>query len=308
MMVERAIEAGRLKRENAELRRRFLDSTELIGRASAINQLRHQIDRVAPTGSRVLITGPAGAGKEVVARQLHVRSRRAQGPFVVLNCAAMQPDRLEHELFGTEPGMDGVEQGTIGTFERANGGTLLLDEVGDMPLETQGKIVRVLQDQTFTRVGGSELIHVDVRVIASSNRDLREEISAGRFREDLFYRLSVVPILVPALAERQEDIPDLVRYFVDQAVETQGLNRRAFGDDSIAALQRYGWPGNVRQLRNVVDWVLIMSADDSQRPVSADMLPPEIGSKAPEILRWDKGGEIMTLPLRDARNCSSVNT
>ena len=301
LMVERAVESGRLKRENAELRRRFVNSAELIGKTAAINQVRHQIERVAPTGSRVLITGPAGAGKEVVARQLHARSRRASGPFVVLNCAAMQPERLEHELFGTEPGLAGIEHGTIGTFERANGGTLLLDEVGDMPLETQGKIVRVLQDQTFTRVGGGGLINVDVRVIAASNRDLRAEIEAGRFREDLYYRLSVVPIAVPPLADRREDIPPMVDYFMNQAAEIQGLSRRVIGEDAMAALCTYSWPGNVRQLRNVVDWLLIMASGDDDTTISAEMLPPEIGAITPEVLRWEKGGEIMALPLRDAR-------
>jgi two-component system nitrogen regulation response regulator NtrX len=300
LLVERAIEAARLRRENEELRLRAGGDAELIGKSMAINQVRQSIDRVAPTGSRVLITGPAGVGKEVVARQIHARSRRSAGPFVGLNCATMRPDRLEVELFGTEHGADGMPR-KIGTFEQAHGGTLLLDEVADMPLETQGKIVRVLQEQTFERVGGSARVEVDVRVIASSNRNLPAEIEAGRFRQDLFYRLSVVPVRVPPLVERREDIPVLARHFMTRSAEAAGLPTREFGEDAMAALQAYDWPGNVRQLRNVVDWLLIMSNGDPREPIRADMLPPEIGAITPTVLKWDKGGEIMGLPLREAR-------
>jgi two-component system nitrogen regulation response regulator NtrX len=250
----------------------------------------------------VLITGPAGAGKEVVARLLHLRSKRASGPFVALNCATMHPGRLEVELFGTEAAHDGADGGgKTGTFEQAHGGTLLLDEVADMPLETQGKIVRVLQELTFERVGGNHRIEVDVRVVASSNRDLPVDMTAGRFREDLYYRLNVVPIRVPPLRERREDIPTLLRYFVQRSAEAAGLPRRELGDDAVAALQAYDWPGNVRQLRNVVDWLLIMAPGDARERIRADMLPPEIGAITPAVLKWEKGGEIMSLALRDAR-------
>lgn len=302
LLIQRAIEAARLRRENAELKLRVRGEAELIGRSSAVSQLQQQIERVAPTGSRVLITGPAGVGKEVVARQLHTLSRRADGPFVALNCAAMNPDRLEIELFGVDDGVD-VSDGPrkIGTLELAHGGTLLLDEVADMPLATQGKIVRVLQDQTFIRVGGATPVEVDVRVIASTNRDLPIEIKEGRFREDLFYRLNVVPIRIPPLAERRDDIAELAHCFMEQAAESQGLPKRVLGDDAIAALQSYDWPGNVRQLRNVVDWLLIMAPGDPGTPIRAEMLPPEIGAIAPAVLRWDKGSEIMGLPLREAR-------
>jgi two-component system nitrogen regulation response regulator NtrX len=299
LIVERAIEAARLKRENQELRLRAGGDVDLIGSSYAASQLRQQIEKVAPTGSRVLITGPAGAGKEVVARLLHDRSRRAGGPFVALNCATMRPDRLELELFGTESGAD--EPRKVGTFEQAHGGTLLLDEVADMPLETQGKIVRVLQEQTFERVGGGSRVEVDVRVVASSNRELAPEIAAGRFREDLFYRLSVVPIRVPPLRDRREDIPLLARHFMARTAEASGLTPRDYGEDALAALQAYEWPGNVRQLRNVVDWLLIMAPGDPREPIRAEMLPAEIGAIAPAVVKWDKGGEIMTLPLRDAR-------
>jgi two-component system nitrogen regulation response regulator NtrX len=214
----------------------------------------------------------------------------------------MRPDRLEVELFGSEPGAEAPDMPRkIGTFEQAHGGTLFLDEVGDMPLETQGKIVRVLQEQTFQRVGGAGRVEVDVRVIASSNRDLAAEIAAGRFREDLFYRLSVVPIRVPPLRERRDDIPTLARYFMQRSADAARLQPREFGEDALAALQAYEWPGNVRQLRNVIDWLLIMAPGDPREPIRADMLPAEIGAIAPAVVRWDKGSEIMSLPLRDAR-------
>jgi len=300
LLVERAIEAARLRRENQELRLRAGAEADLVGRSVALNQIRHSVEKVAPTGSRVLISGPPGSGKEVVARMIHARSRRADGPFVALNCATMRPDRLEVELFGTERPADGGSR-KVGTFEQAHGGTLFLDEVADMPLETQGKIVRVLQEQTFERVGGTAKVEVDVRVIASTNRDLTAEIEAGRFRQDLFYRLSVVPLKVPALRERRDDIPLLARHFMQRTAETSGLAQRSFGEDAMAALQAYDWPGNVRQLRNVVEWLLIMVSGDPMEPIRADMLPPEIGAITPTVLKWEKGGEIMGLPLREAR-------
>ncbi len=299
LVTDRAIEAAKLKRENQELRLRSGTDTELIGQSSAIGAVRQAIERVAPTGSRVFITGPAGAGKEVVARLLHARSRRADAALVVVNCAAMRPDRLEIELFGTDSDGDGARK--VGFFEQAHGGTLLLDEVADMPLETQGKIVRVLQEQTFERVGGRTRVEVDVRVMATSNRDLTGEMQAERFREDLYYRLSVVPIKVPPLRDRREDIPLLVRHFMRRSAEAAGLPPRELGEDAIAALQAYDWPGNVRQLRNAIDWILIMAPGDHRTPVRADMLPPEIGAIAPTVLKWDKGSEIMALPLREAR-------
>ena len=301
LVVERAIEAARLRREVEELRLRAGGDEELIGVSHAMTQLRQQVERVAGTGSRVLVSGPPGAGKDVVARVLHGQSRRASGPFVALNCATLRPERLELELFGSEAGAESADSPRkVGTFEQAHGGTLFLDEVADMPLETQGKIVRAVQDQTFERVGGGR-VEVDVRVVASTNRDLAFEIAAGRFREDLFYRLAVVPIRVPSLRERCEDIPLLARHFMARAAEAARLTPREFGEDAMAALQAYEWPGNVRQLRNVVDWLLIMAPGESREPLRADMLPAEIGSIAPTVVKWDKGGEIMTLPLRDAR-------
>ena len=301
LMVERAVDAARLRRENAELRERVGEEPTLWGVSTEINQLRHVIERVAPTESRVLIMGPAGVGKEVVARQLHSESHRKDGPFIAVNCATMIPVTMEVELFGSEEAGGGAPR-TIGTFEQADGGTLLLDEVADMPLETQGKIVRVLQEQTFQRVGGVRQVEVDVRVIASTNKDLNEEMAASRFREDLYYRLSVVPISIPPLVVRPDDIPALISHFMDRARVHAGLPPRIIAEDAMAALQSYSWPGNVRQLRNVVEWILIMAGDSPEDPVRIDMLPPEICSSTPAALRWEEGGEVMGLPLRDARD------
>ncbi|MEZ5669237.1 MAG: sigma-54 dependent transcriptional regulator [Alphaproteobacteria bacterium] len=300
LIVERAVESARLRAENTELKLRAGAETDLIGNSPAVNQLRQAVQRVAPTGSRVLLSGAPGSGKEVVARLLHRRSRRADGPFVVLNCATLNPDRLEIELFGEESA-SGDGRRKVGMFERAHGGTLLLDEVADMPTETQGKIVRVLQDQSFERVGGSARVHVDVRVIASTNRNLAELISAGAFREDLYYRLNVVPLTVPSLAERREDIPLLARHFMQLAAQSAGLATRELSEDAIAALQAYDWPGNVRQLRNVMDWLLIMAPGGGREMIRAEMLPPEISAATPPALRWEQSGEIMGLPLREAR-------
>ncbi|MDP6388934.1 MAG: sigma-54 dependent transcriptional regulator [Alphaproteobacteria bacterium] len=302
LVVNRAAEAARLRREVEELRSRAGPTTDLIGQSPAINQVRQAIERVAPTNSRVLITGQEGSGKEIVARLLHASSRRAEGPFVVLNCVNIQPDRMETELFGTETAGNGDDRTRkVGTFERAHDGTLFLDEVADMPLETQGRIVRVLQEQTFERIGGTTRVEVDVRVVAASNRDLAEEMAEGRFREDLFYRLAVVPINVPALRDRREDIPLLVDYFMDRVAIALGQPSRRLGDDALAALQAYDWPGNVRELRNVVERLLIMAPGDSNEPLRTNVLPAEIGAITPTALRWDQGSEIMGLPLRDAR-------
>ncbi len=301
LIIERAIEAAQLRSENEELKLRAGPQAELIGESTAINQLRHAVTKVAPTGSRVLITGPAGAGKEVVARLIHDLSRRNSSPFVALNCAAMHPDRLEAELFGNEADAETSAGLKVGTFEQAHGGTLLLDEVADMPLETQGKIVRVLQEQSFERVGGNRTVEVDVRVVAATNRDLPQLISEGRFREDLYYRLNVVPLEVPALRDRREDIPGLVAHFMERASKATGLPSREVSNDALAALQAHEWPGNVRQLRNVIDWILIMAVGDPREVVRADMLPADISKVTPNSFAEDSESEIMALPLRDAR-------
>jgi two-component system nitrogen regulation response regulator NtrX len=303
LVVRRALEAAALERENAELRLRVGPETSLTGESAAIGGLRAGVDRVAPTGSRVLIQGPAGSGKEVVARMVHARSRRAEGPFVVLNCATLAPGRFEEELFGLEAGPDPTAQPRrAGVLERAHGGTLLLDEVSDMPLETQGKIVRALQDSTFERLGGSSRVKVDVRVLSTTNKDLHNEIAAGRFREDLYYRLAVVPLKVPALRERREDVPALAQHFMLRSAESAGMQPRELSIDTLAALQAYDWPGNARQLRNLIDWLLIMAPGSALDPVRADMLPPEIGANAPALLNIDPTADIMGLPLREARD------
>ena len=303
LAVERAIEAAWLRREVEELRLRAGVEAELIGESHAIREVLQAIGRVAPANSRVLIAGPAGSGKEVAARMIHARSRRSGGPFVVLNCATLRPEHFEEELFGVEDvGAAGAE-GRLrhGILERAHTGTLLLDEVADMPTETQGKIVRVLQDQVFRRVGGRIAVEVDARVFATSTRDLGEEVKAGRMREDLFYRLNVVPVVLPALRVRREDIPLLARYFMVRAASAIGQPPREFTEDSIATLQSYDWPGNVRELRNIVERLLILAPGDPSQPIRADHLPPEIGSAAPISRGWERGAEIMGLPLREAR-------
>jgi two-component system, NtrC family, nitrogen regulation response regulator NtrX len=303
LVVKRALEAARLARENAELRLRAGPESHLTGHSPAITALRAAIDRVAPTGSRVLITGPAGSGKEVAARMIHARSRRADGPFVALNCAILNPARFEEELFGVEAGADPARQPRrAGVLERAHGGTLLLDEVSDMPLETQGKIVRALQDQTFERLGGSARVKVDVRVLATTNKDLQAEIAAGRFREDLYYRLAVVPLRMPSLRERRDDIAELASAFLARSAESSGIPSRELSTDALTALQSYEWPGNVRQLRNLMDWLLIMAPGTPADPIRAEMLPPEIVQGVPALLNFDPGADVMTLPLRDARD------
>jgi two-component system, NtrC family, nitrogen regulation response regulator NtrX len=298
LVTLRALEASQLRREVRHLKERSTQSAIMIGKSAAMNQLRSQIERVAPTNSRVLIRGASGAGKELAARVLHSKSQRADGPFVVLNAAAMVPDRVEEELFGTEDRTGGPRK--VGALEEAHGGTLYIDEVADMPLETQGKVLRVLVEQKFLRIGGSQKVSVDVRIISSTSRDLEREMSEGRFREDLYHRLNVVPLRVPGLAERREDIADLIQYFVQQIAQTSGLAPRRIGEDAIAVLQAHDWPGNVRELRNNIERLMILAGGDPEAVITADMLPEEIGSNVP--LPVNGGSEhLMSLPLREAR-------
>lgn len=302
LLVERAVEAARLRRENEELRLRADAEMKLVGESKLIRQLGQTIDKIAQTNSRVMILGPAGSGKEVVARLIHDRSPRRDNPFVVVNCASMAPDHMEEELFGVEGGTRGESETLkIGTFEAAHKGTLLLDEISDMPLETQGKIVRALQEQVFHRVGGKAHVEVDVRVIASTTKDLAAEIAQQRFREDLYYRLNVVPIEVPPLNARRDDICLLAGHFLARACEMTGQPNRDISDDAMSALQSYEWPGNVRELRNVIERMLILSPNDGSSSISSDFLPPEISGVVAEISQPDRNGEIMTLPLREAR-------
>jgi two-component system nitrogen regulation response regulator NtrX len=299
LVTTRALEASKLKRENRELRERSPYGTEIIGRSSIINGLRQAIEKVAPTNSRVMISGPSGAGKELAARVLHHQSARASGPFVAINAVAMAPDRVEVEFFGTEE--SGNQPRKVGALEEAHSGTLYIDEVADMPLETQGKLLRVLVEQKFQRVGGGPKVQVDVRVVSSTSRDLEREMGAGRFRTDLFHRLNVVPLKVPPLGDRREDVPELIDYFVHQISLATGLPSRRIGDDAMAVLQSHEWPGNVRQLRNVIERLMIMTSGDSDTLITASMLPEDIGSNVPLSPNGSGGEHLMSLPLRDAR-------
>jgi two-component system nitrogen regulation response regulator NtrX len=298
VVVDRALETAKLKRENAALRARSAASADLVGASAAIGQLRSVIERVAPTNSRVLISGAAGTGKELVARLIHDRSPRASAAFIAINAASISPDRMESEIFGEE-GPDGRPR-KIGVFEQAHAGTLLLDEVGDMPPETQSKLLRVLIDQRFQRLGGSADVQVNVRVISSTSRDLRADIESGRFREDLFHRLNVVALRVPSLAERREDIPELAAFFVRRLADTSGLSIREIAPDAMAALQAGDWPGNVRQLRNIIERILILAGGDPSLPVTIDTLPQEAWPSAGFSQRDGMNG-VVAMPLRDAR-------
>ncbi len=298
LVVQRATETERLKREFEALKQRVGFDNELTGSSPLINGVRATLKRVAATGSRVLITGPAGSGKEVAARLLHQWSSREAAPFVVVSAARMTPDRVEEALFGVEEGGHLVHSGL---FEQAHGGTLFLDDVADMPVTTQAKILRVLTEQIFQRVGGSRWVRVDVRVISATSRDLVAEIAAGRFREDLYYRLNVVPVRLPSLAERREDVGELVEYFLARYAAERRVATPALSEDAMAALQTYDWPGNVRQLRNVVERTLILAPSDRIGSIDIDMLPSEITAEPARLVPGQAVRSIMGTPLREAR-------
>jgi two-component system, NtrC family, nitrogen regulation response regulator NtrX len=299
LVAERALENSRLKREVQQLKQLAPMAHALVGHSPAANQLRQTIDKVAPTNSRVLIVGPSGSGKELAARTIHGHSARDSAPFVVINAAAITPEHMEVELFGVEGG-NGTTSRKVGALEEAHGGTLYIDEIADMPIETQGKVLRVLVEQKFLRVGGNHKVSVDVRIISSTSRDLEREMQEGRFREDLYHRLNVVPLRVPGLAERRDDIPMLIQYFVGQVAQSSGLAPRRIGEDAIAVLQAHDWPGNVRELRNNIERLMILSGGEPDAIITANMLPEEIGSNVP--LPVNGGAEhLMSLPLREAR-------
>ncbi len=299
LIIERALEASSLRREVKTLKKKSSDALQLMGTSSAVNQLRQTIERIAGTNSRILISGPSGSGKELAARTIHQLSSRAKSPFVVINAATITPDRMEEELFGVEDIEGRLRK--VGALEQAHGGTIYLDEVADMPLETQGKILRVLVDQTFIRVGGGTKVSVDIRILSSSAKDLMEEIAAGAFREDLFHRLGVVPLRVPGLAERRDDIPSLVYFFMEQISHSAGLPPRKIGDDAMAVLQAHDWPGNIRQLRNNVERLMILTRADPEAVITADLLPAEVGEMLPNLSSTGTGEHLMSLPLREAR-------
>ena len=297
LLVACATETARLRSENESLKARAGGMDEELGGVSgAINAVRANLKRVAPTGSRVLISGPPGVGKDVAARMLHNWSTRADGPFIVVSAARMEPERVEEELFGVEEGGEVVRPGLL---ERAHSGTLFLDEVADMPITTQGKILRVLTDQAFTRVGGARTVRVDVRVLSASSRSLTDEIAAGRFREDLYYRLAVVPVALPALADRREDIPPLVEHFVARYAAERRVPTPQVAPEAFAALQAYDWPGNVRQLRNIVERTIILAPGDRIGRIDVDLLPPEVMGETSSSA--STAPSVMGAPLREAR-------
>jgi two-component system nitrogen regulation response regulator NtrX len=297
LCVERAMEAASLRRENRRLRTQAMAPDGIVGRSAAVLQLRNTITKIAPANSRILITGPSGSGKELAARMIHQSSLRAKNEFVAVGAAGMTPERMDLELFGEEG--EGGRPKKIGVFERAHGGTLFIDEIADMPRETQGRILRVLVEQRFRRVGGDTDVQVDVRVLSSTARNMRDEIAEGRVREDLYHRLNVVPLRVPGLSERREDIAELVDYFIERISEATGLPKRILGEDAIATLQVHDWPGNVRQLRNNIERLMILASGDPSEVITAEMLPTEVASTG------SSGGmgpeRIIALPLRDAR-------
>jgi two-component system nitrogen regulation response regulator NtrX len=296
-LVGRATETDRLRREVATLRVQLGPDDQLDGTSVAINTVSATLKRVAPTGSRVMITGPAGVGKEIAARMIHNWSPRASAPFIVLSAAMMSPERVEEELFGSEQG--GVSR--PGLLEQAHGGTIFLDEIADMPATTQAKILRVLTDQSYTRVGGQRPVKVDVRVLSATSRNLADEIEAGRFREDLYYRLNVVPVRLPPLRERREDIPELVSHFLARFAAERRIQTPELSKEAIAALQAHDWPGNVRQLRNIIERTLILTPGDRVGCIEVDLLPPEIVDSQGSAGLGGASMAIMGSPLREAR-------
>lgn len=295
VVIRRAMETSRLRRENSELRRRDMTTADMVGHSAVFKAMMNQLDKVTKSNGRVMLSGPAGAGKEVAARYIHAKSNRANSPFVTVGCASVEPERMEEVLFGRETPARGIEPGLL---EQAHGGVIYFDEVADMPFVTQSKILRVLVDQQFTRLGGTDKVRVDLRVISSTNRNLEEEIAAGRFRQELFHRLNVVPIPVPALEERREDIPVLAEHFIEMFHQTQGLPLRNFSPDAIAFMQTMAWPGNVRQLRNLIERLLILG--EGTGPIEARELPSEEEKETGDG-RIVLSSALATLPLREAR-------
>ena len=296
VVITRAMETSRLRRENSELRRKDVTTADMVGSSPAFRTLKSQLDKVTKSNGRVMLTGPAGAGKEIAARYVHANSDLAEGPFVTVNSASIEPDRMEEVLFGRESTGRGIEPGLL---EQAHGGLIYFDEIADMPLGTQSKILRVLTEQQFQRVGGADKVRVDLRVISSTTRNLTNEVEAGNFREELFHRLNVVPIDVPPLADRREDIPELATHFIETFNKSQGLPLRALSEEAVAMLQTMAWPGNVRQLKNVIERVLILGADKGD--IAASEIPGEGRSEEADEGRVVLSGSLATLPLREAR-------
>ncbi len=295
VVIRRAMETSRLRRENVELKRGDAPPADMLGDSGIFRALKSQLDKVTKSNGRVMLSGQSGSGKEIAARYIHANSNRASAPFVIVNSASIEPDRMEEVLFGKESPEKGIEKGLL---EQANGGVIYFDEIAEMPNGTQAKILRVLVDQSFQRVGGNDKVQVDLRVISSSNRDLQAAIDDGMLRQELYHRLNVVPIEVPSLEERREDIPLLAEHFIDMLNKAQGLPLRKLADDAKALLQTMIWPGNVRQLKNVVERVLILG--ESNDPITAKELPSveETGAEEGRVVL---SGGLATLPLREAR-------
>lgn len=303
IILKRACESAKLKKENLELKSKVIDKTEFIGSAGLIVKLKSEIDKVAPTSGRVMIHGAIGSGKELTARLIHKKSRRANGPFVVFNTTTVHPTKIQQELFGEDDKQEKniLFDKRISVLEAANNGTLYIDDVGEMPTSVQNRLLKFLKDQTIVKA--TKTIKLDVRIITSTIKDLQVETAQGKFRQDLYYRLNVVPLVVPLLSERKEDIPLLVKYFIKQLSKFSGLKEREFSDEAIAALQAYNWPGNVRQLRNVVEWTLIMNPPlaNSVDKIKSDMLPQDVINNSVNISKPDTNLDMMSMPLREAR-------
>lgn len=300
IMVKRAYEATKLKRENLELKSKVIDKTEFIGSSSQIVRLKSDIEKIAPTSSRVMIHGGIGDGKELVARLIHKKSKKSNGPFVVFNPSSIPTENIHQEFFKEHN--EGISYKSKSVLELANNGTLYIDEVSDLPISTQTKLLKFLRDQILEIPSSDKLLKLDVRFITSTTKNLHHEIEKGRLRQDLYYRLNVIPIKIPSLSERKEDIPMLVKYFVKQLSKIFNVKEREFSSDTIAALQAYNWPGNIRQLRNVIEWTLIMNpiTTGSIDFVKPHMIPQEIlNNNMSNKLQSDI--DIMSMPLREAR-------
>lgn len=304
IVLKRACESAKLRRENIDLKSRVIDKTEFVGNATITTRLKGEIEKVAPTSSRVMIHGAIGSGKELASRLIHKKSRRANGSCIVFSPTSMSPHKIQQELFGDSERHDtnSLYNKRISLLEAANNGTLYIDEVGDLPNSAQSRLLKFLNDQILTK-SKNKSIKLDVRLITSTTKDLQVEIAHGRFRQDLYYRLNVVPLSVPILAERKEDIPLLVKYFVTQLSKFSGLKERQFSDEAIETLQAYNWPGNVRQLRNVIEWTLIMNPPSAgvMEKIKSDMLPQDVINNSVNISKPDTNLDMMSMPLREAR-------
>jgi two-component system nitrogen regulation response regulator NtrX len=304
IVLKRACEAAKLRRENIDLKSKVIDKTEFVGNAAITTRLKSEIEKVAPTSGRVMVHGAVGSGKELTSRLIHKKSKRSNGPFIVFSPTSMPINKIQQELFGDNERHEAnsLYNKRISILEAANNGTLYIDEVSDLPASAQNKLLKFLKDQTLMK-SGNKSINLNVRLITSTTKDLATEVTQGRFRQDLYYRLNVVPLSVPLLADRKEDIPLLVKYFVKQLSKFSGLKEREFSDESIAALQAYNWPGNVRQLRNVIEWTLIMNPPSAglMEKIKSDMLPQDVINNSVNISKPDTNLDMMSMPLRDAR-------